>query len=92
VISDRDILKNTSPFLGNTFRERPTDRALLNRRAHQIMTRKLVATTADTAIQEAARLMLDHHISCVPVIDGQGRPIGIVTSRDLLRALTVVAS
>jgi acetoin utilization protein AcuB len=92
VISDRDVLKNSSPFLGNAFRERPTDRALLNRRAHQIMTRKLIATTSDTPVQEAIGLMLDHHISCLPVVDDRKRPIGIVTSRDLLRALMAVAS
>ena len=32
VISDRDLLNNLSPFLGNAFHERPRDRALLNRR------------------------------------------------------------
>jgi len=36
--------------------------------------------------------MLDHHISCLPVVDDRKRPIGIVTSRDLLRALMAVAS
>ena len=40
VISDRDLLRTLSPFIG-TLSERPQDRATLARRAHQIMTLKL---------------------------------------------------
>ena len=87
VISDRDLLKNTSPFLGDAFSELPRDRARLNRRAHQIMTRKLVATTEEVTVEEAARLMLDHTVSCLPVIDDRQHPIGIVTRKDILKGL-----
>ena len=38
-------------------------------RAHQIMTRKLITVQADTPILEAANLMLQHHISGLPVVD-----------------------
>jgi len=83
VISDRDLLKNISPFLGKEI-ERTSDRSLLQRRAHQIMTRQLVAVRPNTSLRAAARVMLDHRISCLPVVDKQRRCIGIVTLRDVV--------
>ena len=84
VISDRDLLKNISPFVGK-LGERPEDRTLLKRRAHQIMTRQLVAVRPNTALRSAARVMLDHKISCLPVVDQHGHCIGIITLRDIVR-------
>ena len=37
-------------------------------------------------IDEVTHLLVDHHAGAVPVIDGAGRPVGIVTTSDLLRA------
>jgi CBS-domain-containing membrane protein len=34
---------------------------------------------------QIARLMSDHRLSCLPVVDGQGRAIGVVSEEDLLR-------
>ncbi len=84
VISDRDLLKNISPFVG-TMGERTADRSLLDRRAHQIMTRQLIAVRSNTALRAAARVMLDHRISCLPVVGQTGHCIGIVTLRDVVR-------
>jgi CBS domain-containing protein len=54
-------------------------------RAHQIMTRDVVTVTSDATIVEAANLMLKHHVSGLPVVDGAGRLAGIVTEGDFLR-------
>ncbi len=84
VVSDRDLLKNISPFLGKP-NERAVDLSCLNRRAHQIMTRQLVAVRPNTSLRAAARVMLDHRISCLPVVDIDKKCIGIVTLRDVVR-------
>ena len=84
VISDRDLLKNISPFLGK-MQERASDLNSLRRRAHQIMTRQLVAVRRNTSLRAAARVMLDHQISCLPVVDANKNCIGIVTLRDIVR-------
>ncbi len=86
VISDRDVLRSTSPFVGR-LAERTQDVATLKIRAHQLMTRKLCSVTEPTAIRDAAARMLEHGISCLPILDGAGRAVGIVTWRDLLRSL-----
>jgi CBS domain-containing protein len=48
-------------------------------RAHQIMTRPVITVTPDTTIVEAAKIMLKHHISGLPVVDATGRLTGIVS-------------
>ena len=84
VISDRDLLKAVSPHIG-TLSETDRDRATLNKRAHQIMSRKLITVTANTTLEAAARLLLEHRVSCLPVVTTAGLLVGIITWRDLLR-------
>lgn len=54
-------------------------------RAHHIMTRKVITIAPGASIVEAARLMLDNHVSGLPVVDLKGALVGIITERDLLR-------
>lgn len=52
--------------------------------AADIMTPNVVTLTPDTSAAAAARLLLDHAISAAPVIDEQGRLVGIISEGDLL--------
>jgi CBS domain-containing protein len=54
-------------------------------RAHQIMTRPVVTVMPDTAIVEAAKIMLENHISGLPVVDAKGRLVGIISEGDFIR-------
>jgi len=51
------------------------------------MTRDVVTAGPQTPLPELARMMIDGHIHRVIVVDGQRRPIGIVSSTDILAAL-----
>jgi CBS-domain-containing membrane protein len=51
------------------------------------MTRDAVTVGPDAGIGELARMMLDAHIHRVIVTDAVGRPIGIVSSTDILAAV-----
>lgn len=84
VISDRDLLKALSPFVG-THAERQRDLATLEKRAHQIMTRDVVVVSQKDSVLKAIKLFNRHQISCLPVVDGNRHPVGIVTWRDILR-------
>ena len=44
--------------------------------------------TADTSLGEAARLMSQLGVDDLPVVDGSGRPIGVVCLTDVVRAAT----
>jgi CBS domain-containing protein len=50
-----------------------------------VMTRSVVTVTQDATIVDAAKLMISHRISGVPVVDREGRLVGIATEGDLLR-------
>jgi len=52
--------------------------------AEQLMTSPAITVRADTPIPRAARLMNSHHLRRLPVVDADGRLIGIVSRRDLL--------
>jgi CBS domain-containing protein len=54
-------------------------------RAHQIMSRHVVTVSPQTSIVEAAKIMLQRHISGLPVLDRAGRLVGIVSEGDFIR-------
>ncbi|MCP3477023.1 CBS domain-containing protein [Bradyrhizobium sp. CCGUVB1N3] len=54
-------------------------------RAHQIMTRSVISVTPDTTIVEAANIMLKRHVSGLPVVDGTGKLVGVVSEGDFIR-------
>ncbi len=54
-------------------------------RVHQIMTREVITTTPEASILEAAQLMLQHHVSGLPVLDDAKKLVGLVSEGDFLR-------
>jgi acetoin utilization protein AcuB len=87
VVSDRDLLKALSPYVGSAA-ETARDLATLNKRVHQIMSRNPVTLPPDSEISQAVGLILEHRISCIPIVEGAGKPVGIVSWRDLLKSLS----
>ena len=85
VISDRDLLRCLSPFLG-TSAESSRDIYTINQRAHQIMTRSPTTVSPELSIDAALVLMLDLNIGCLPVLK-EDEIIGIFTWHDGVRAL-----
>ncbi len=53
----------------------------------QVMTRQLVVTTPDTPLRDAAGAMMERKISCLPVVDADTFPVGIVTIADVMSYL-----
>ncbi len=54
-------------------------------RAHQIMTRSVISVTPDTTVVEAANIMLQRHVSGLPVVDEKGKLVGVVSEGDFIR-------
>ena len=52
---------------------------------HQVMSKDPKTITPDAALIEAARMMLEHAISALPVIEGS-QLVGIITESDIFRA------
>jgi CBS-domain-containing membrane protein len=53
----------------------------------RIMSKEVVTVTADTSLSDAAHLLVTHRISGLPVVDGAGKLIGLITEADFLRAM-----
>lgn len=51
---------------------------------HAVMTADPARCKADTPLREVARLMVDHDCGQIPVVDGDDRPVGVVTDRDIV--------
>ena len=56
-------------------------------RLGDIMTRKVHTVSPDDPLERAARMMLDHEVSGLPVVEGEG-VAGIITESDIFLAFT----
>ena len=83
IVSQRDLFKAMmSSTMG--YGEKAHKAYLHSVRVKEMMTYPVVTVGPDIAIGEAAALMLDKGIGCLPVLDGT-QLVGIVTKTDLLR-------
>jgi len=55
--------------------------------AGQLMTKNVISVKPDDPVEVAATLMVEKHVSRLPVIDDQEKLVGIVSRRDIMRSL-----
>lgn len=53
--------------------------------ADDVMTTEVVTIAEDATVSDAAKLMLEGRVSALPVLNSQGRLVGIVSEGDLIR-------
>jgi len=53
---------------------------------NEIMTADARSCTRESNLEEISRLMWDHDCGAIPVVNQQGKPVGIVTDRDIAMA------
>lgn len=86
IISDRDLLKSLSPNV-DAIAATDKDLASLNKKAHQIMMRKLITIDESSSIKDAIELFNNNKISCIPVINTNNEPVGMLSWRDIMKEL-----
>lgn len=92
VVSEGDLLRRVEylqePTDATHILERPSRRTARAKAqaavARQLMTTPAITVAPDAGVADAARLMADKRVKQLPVVDRQGRLIGIVSRRDLL--------
>ncbi len=57
--------------------------------AQDIMTRDVTTVRPDTSVRDIAALMVEKHISGVPVLSDDGKVVGMVSQSDLLHRAEV---
>ena len=58
----------------------------------EVMHRPVVATRPDVQVVEAARLMMNRNIGCLPVVDAEMNVLGVISERDLLEVFVRMLS
>ena len=85
IVSDRDI-KEYSPSKATSLDIYELHYLLAKTKMSEVMTTKVITTTADTPVEEAAMVLMDRGIGCLPVLD-DGNLVGIISDKDIYRAL-----
>ena len=80
ILTERDLLKAMAARVHSS-----------EARVRQWMTGDPVTASADTDVDEAARVMLEHGFRHLPVLDDSGRVIGIVSLRRVVSAAQTLA-
>jgi CBS domain-containing protein len=50
----------------------------------ELMTKDPACCHRDTPLPEVARLMIERDCGCIPVVGDDGRPVGVITDRDIV--------
>jgi CBS domain-containing protein len=82
-----EILGAYIPLPGAIDRFRDEMQHALARTVGELMDPQPPSVTTDATLQDVATLMLDRHVSRVPVIDADRRVVGIVSRGDLVAAI-----
>lgn len=85
VVSQRDLFRSAlAVALG--YGEKAQRTLLHTIRVKEVMSEPAITVAPETTVQEAARLMIEHKIGCLPIVDAHTL-VGIVTETDLLRCV-----
>jgi CBS domain-containing protein len=96
LISDGDLMKRaTTPertglietFSRGLASDRRADFRLTERTAAEVMTQPVITVTPETSLLAALRLLMEHRVKRLPVVNAQGQLVGLVGRGGVLRAL-----
>lgn len=78
MLSERDLLRHAA---SQSQSQRPVGTV------EGLMTNRVITTTPETRIRDMARVMYEHHLGALPVVNEHGMVRGIVTRGDILHTL-----
>lgn len=87
LVTHRDILAATVSKLADIDQE-TQDEIDAGIPIKEIMRTDVTTIQSDVPLKQAAQMLLEHKYGCLPVLDGKGRLIGILTEADFL-SLTI---
>jgi CBS domain-containing protein len=89
LLSERDLIGAAANRIFG-LKQKSRSALLKGELVKNIMKKRVVTVTPDTPIKDAARLMADKKIGCVPVMS-DGTLVGLVTTTNILRYLESIA-
>lgn len=91
IVAERDLLY-ASPSPATTLSVWELTYILSKIKVEELMTKKVITTTADTPIEDAASLMVENNVGGLPVVDDQNKPVGMISDRDIFITLVELLS
>ena len=85
IVGRHDLMRSALAFAVG-YGERGRAKILHTLKVKEVMREQMFTIGPNQPASEASRLLLDHRIGCLPVLE-DGELVGIVTSSDLLRLL-----
>ena len=85
IITDRDLHEALIPS-DPDHTHRSMYHTVKKIKAKEIMTPNPITIGPDAPVDQAAQIFFDRRIDCLPVKDGKGKLVGILTSTDILKA------
>lgn len=98
IISEGDLLKQQTPLTSpmffmlldaaipvNFLHYKEHKNEILATRVGELMTKSVMTVRHDKEVSEAAKMMLNHKINRLPVVDDEDKLIGIITRQDIIR-------
>lgn len=83
IIAEKDLLY-AAPSPATTLSIFEMNYHLARLRISQIMRRDVITTTPDTTVEQAAQVMAESKIGCLPVMS-EGKLVGIITETDIFK-------
>jgi acetoin utilization protein AcuB len=90
IVSDRD-LKEATPSKATTLDIHEMYHLLDTITVKSLMAKHLYTIAPEDTVEKAAAVMLQHHISALPVVDAKGTLAGIITKGDIFRAFVSIS-
>jgi acetoin utilization protein AcuB len=89
IVSRKDVASAVSPYMRPAFANfrRPLDDATLKIRIKWFMTRPVLTIRPDASLVTVMETMMRHSVRGLPVLDPQGKTLGLITVYDILGAL-----
>lgn len=85
IVSERDLL-HAAPSPATSLSVWEMNYLLSKLKVEQLMAACVVMVSPDTPLEEAARLMVEHKIGGLPVVDAQRHVVGVITETDIFKA------
>jgi acetoin utilization protein AcuB len=86
IVTDRDIRSALPSDLMNDEENKPTGERLATLKVKDIMTANVITVSPAQTLEDALLLMQKIRVGAFPVVDQEGKVIGIISHRDLMRA------
>ena len=90
VVSERDLLRASLSSLSE-FASAHRRAFLQGGEIRRVMSSPPVTVSTENSVGEAARTMAERKIGCLPVVDDQGRLVGMLTETDMLRCFAGIS-